>query len=57
MIYTLLQAAPAAPATGGGSMSSSLIFFVALFAIMYFLMIRPGKSVRKRRKRCWIASR
>ncbi len=47
MIYTLLQAAPAAPATGGGSMSSSLIFFVALFAIMYFLMIRPQQKRQK----------
>jgi preprotein translocase subunit YajC len=28
-------------------MSSSLIFFVALFAIMYFLMIRPQQKRQK----------
>lgn len=42
----LLQAA--APAAGaGGSMASSLIFFAALFGIMYFLMIRPQQKRQK----------
>lgn len=46
MIYTLLQAAPAAPAQGGFQ-ASSLIFFAALFGIMYFLMIRPQQKRQK----------
>lgn len=45
MIYTLLQAA--APAAKSGGMASSMIFFVALFAIMYFLMIRPQQKRQK----------
>ncbi len=45
MIYTLLQAA--APAAQKGSMTSSLIFFAALFGIMYFLMIRPQQKRQK----------
>jgi len=45
MINILLQAAPAAPQ--GGFQASSLIFFVALFGIMYFLMIRPQQKRQK----------
>lgn len=45
MIHTLLQVAPAA--AKGGSMASSLIFFAALFGIMYFLMIRPQQKRQK----------
>ncbi|MCK9557369.1 MAG: preprotein translocase subunit YajC [Candidatus Cloacimonetes bacterium] len=45
MQYILLQAK--AGAAQGGSMASSLIFFVALFAIMYFLMIRPQQKRQK----------
>ncbi len=41
----LLQAA--APAAAGGSMASPLIFFAALFGIMYFLMIRPQQKRQK----------
>ena len=33
--------AQAAPAATGGSMMSTLLFPIALIAIMYFLMIRP----------------
>lgn len=43
MQYILLQAQAAA----GGSMASSLIFFAALFGIMYFLMIRPQQKRQK----------
>ncbi len=46
MIYTLLQAT-SGTAAQGGSMASSLIFFGALFAIMYFLMIRPQQKRQK----------
>jgi preprotein translocase subunit YajC len=47
MIHILLQAAPAAQPASGGGMASSLIFFGALFAIMYFLMIRPQQKRQK----------
>ncbi|MCB5253798.1 MAG: preprotein translocase subunit YajC [Candidatus Cloacimonadaceae bacterium] len=47
MQYILLQAAAPAPAAAGGSMTSSLIFFAALFGIMYFLMIRPQQKRQK----------
>lgn len=46
MQFILLQAQGAAPAAGG-SMASSLIFFAVLFAIMYFLMIRPQQKRHK----------
>ncbi|MCB5261602.1 MAG: preprotein translocase subunit YajC [Candidatus Cloacimonetes bacterium] len=50
MHYILLQVQVAAADTGGGgngSMASSLIFFAALFGIMYFLMIRPQQKRQK----------
>ncbi|HOH97619.1 MAG TPA: preprotein translocase subunit YajC [Candidatus Cloacimonadota bacterium] len=50
MTYILLQAAPAA-APQGGFPGSSLIFFAALFAIMYFLMIRPQQKRQKEMQR------
>ena len=34
-------------AQGGGSMTSFLIMMVAIFAIMYFLMIRPQQKRQK----------
>jgi len=43
MQYIILQA----QASQGGSMASSLIFFAALFGIMYFLMIRPQQKRQK----------
>lgn len=43
---TLLLAAE--PAQQGGSMSGMLIMMVAIFAIMYFLMIRPQQKQQKK---------
>lgn len=43
MITILLQAAP----QGGGSGMSMLIMMVALFAIMWFFMIRPQQKKQK----------
>ena len=34
-------------AQGGGSMTSFLIMMVAIFAIMYFFMIRPQQKLQK----------
>jgi len=46
MLYTLLQAAaPAAQSQGGGS--SMILLMVGMFAIMYFLMIRPQQKKQK----------
>lgn len=46
MLYTLLQAAaPAAQTQGGGS--SMILLMVGMFAIMYFLMIRPQQKKQK----------
>ena len=39
--------AQAAPAAGGGSMLSTLLFPIILIAIMYFLMIRPQMKRQK----------
>ena len=43
MINFLLQAAP----NGGGNLMMTVIMFGALFAIMYFFMIRPQQKQRK----------
>jgi len=49
MLYTLLQAAaPAAQSQGGGS--SMILLMVGMFAIMYFLMIRPQQKKQKELK-------
>jgi preprotein translocase subunit YajC len=37
----------AAQAQGGGSMTSFMIMMVAIFAIMYFFMIRPQQKRQK----------
>ena len=37
----------AAQAQGGGSMTSFIIMMVAIFAIMYFFMIRPQQKRQK----------
>lgn len=50
MPYILLEAAPTAPAASGNPFGS-LIFFVAIFAIMYFLMIRPQQKRQKEMQR------
>lgn len=42
MLNILLQASP-----GGGSGATQILFFVAIFAIMYFLMIRPQQKRQK----------
>lgn len=50
MYYILLDAAAtpaAAPAQPGGGMGSTLIFFLVIFGIMYFLMIRPQQKKQK----------
>lgn len=44
---TLFLAAQGGAQTGGG-MSSMLIMLVAIFAIMYFLMIRPQQKRQKK---------
>ena len=46
ILFTLLDAAPAAPgATGGGG--SGLLMIVLLFVVMWLLMIRPQKKKEK----------
>ena len=48
MIYVLLDAAQASAAPQGPMQQyGSIIFFVAIFAIMYFLMIRPQQKKQK----------
>lgn len=49
MLALFLAAAPNQGA-GGSSMWSMLIFFGAMFAIMYFLMIRPQKKKQQEHK-------
>jgi preprotein translocase subunit YajC len=44
MSYILLQAAGGS--TGGGA-QFQILFFIAIFAIMYFLMIRPQQKRQK----------
>ena len=46
-MYMILLEAGGTGGTTQGSMSSSIIFFVAVFAIMYFLMIRPQQKRQK----------
>ncbi len=43
MINFVLQAAP----NGGGNLMMTVIMFGAIFAIMYFFMIRPQQKQRK----------
>ena len=43
MINFLLQAAP----NGGGNLMMTVIMFGAIFAIIYFFMIRPQQKQRK----------
>ena len=43
MINFLLEAAP----NGGGNLMMTVIMFGAIFAIMYFFMIRPQQKQRK----------
>ena len=39
-----------APAGGGGDLLISVLPFVAVFAIMYFLIIRPQRTAMKKRE-------
>ncbi len=47
----LLAMAPADPNAGGGSMVSTLIMFGAIFAIFYFMIIRPQQKRQKEREK------
>ena len=48
ILFTLLQAAPAAGAQQGGASSMSFwLMMIAIFAIMYFFMIRPQRKQQK----------
>jgi preprotein translocase subunit YajC len=46
----LLAMAPQPGADGGGSMVSTLIMFGAIFAIFYFMIIRPQQKKAKERE-------
>jgi preprotein translocase subunit YajC len=48
LLPLLLQAAPAAPQSGGSSLAPFLFQLAAIFAIFYFLMIRPQQKQRKK---------
>lgn len=47
MQYILLQAAGGSAPAQGGFGGSSIIFMIAMFAILYFLMIRPQQKKQK----------
>jgi len=47
MQYILLQAAAPAGQAQGGFGGSTMIFMIAMFAILYFLMIRPQQKRAK----------
>lgn len=51
MIKSIFAMAPGAGQGGGDSMWPMLIFFGAMFAIMYFLMIRPQKKKQQEHKK------
>ena len=48
-MYYLLAMAPSGGEGGGGSMVSTLIMFGAIFAIFYFMIIRPQQKKAKER--------
>ncbi len=50
MDYNFLLAAKA-PANSSGSLIKIIILYVAIFAIMYFLLIRPQKKKQKEEKK------
>lgn len=47
----LLAMAPQGGEAGGGSMVSTLIMFGAIFAIFYFMIIRPQQKKAKEREK------
>jgi len=50
-VYYLLAMAPQGGEGGGGSMVSTLIMFGAIFAIFYFMIIRPQQKKAKEREK------
>ncbi len=50
-MYLLLAMAPPDGQGGGGSMISTLIMFGAIFAIFYFMIIRPQQKRAKEREK------
>lgn len=46
----LLAMQPAGNGQGGGGMVSTLIMFAAIFAIFYFMIIRPQQKRQKQRE-------
>lgn len=50
-MYYLLAMAPQGGDGGGGSMVSTLIMFGAIFAIFYFMIIRPQQKKAKEREK------
>jgi preprotein translocase subunit YajC len=51
VIHFFLAMAPAGGEGGGAGMGSMLIFIVAIFAVMYFFMIRPQQKKQKEHQR------
>lgn len=47
MLNTLLQAAPAAPAQGGGNALMSFLPLILIIVVCYFFMIRPQQKKQK----------
>lgn len=50
-MYQLIAMGPQQGAQGGGSMVSTLIMFGAIFAIFYFMIIRPQQKRAKEREK------
>ncbi|MBU2492745.1 MAG: preprotein translocase subunit YajC [Bacteroidetes bacterium] len=50
-MYNLLAMTPPPGEGGGGSMVSTLIMFGAIFAIFYFMIIRPQQKRAKEREK------
>ncbi len=46
----LAYAAAQAPSGGAGSVLTQLVFFAAIFAIFYFLLIRPQQKQKRERE-------
>ena len=50
-MYNLLAMTPPPDGGGGGSMVSTIIMFGAIFAIFYFMIIRPQQKRAKEREK------
>ena len=55
-VLSLLQAAPAPSGGGGISMYGFLFQMIAIFAIFYFLLIRPQQKQRKQHEERCVSS-